>query len=258
MKKGKLLIFSMIMSMACAVTSVDQSVVYAASDTQASTYGFDVDLDYYKTTVWYNTITTNVKLDGNIIGVCKTNIGMTRAKQKATGGYKMDHVFVRCTMKGKNPKTNYAGYAEHLTIQSTLPSGTELMSYSPEQEATSVSYDIGVDASSDRSVGVSASTTFTKNALEINSYSDTDARLFKACYDYKHSVFRPNWSLDKYSYNESKQRAHWVIKTSKSKYATKMIVKPKFERYTSAPSYWASPYSSYSTVNQTITFTTPY
>ena len=258
MSKEKIKFLLMIMLMLCTVIVANPSVVLAASDTQASTYGFDVDLDYYKTTVWYNTVTTNVKLDGNIIGVCKTNIGMTRAKQKATGGYKMDHVFVRCIMKGKNPKTNYAGYAEHLTIQSTLPSKTELMAYSPEQIATKVSYDIGINASSDKSVGISASTTFTKNALEINSYSDTDSGYFKACYDYQHAVLRPNWSLNKYSYNESKQRAHWVIKTSNSKYSTKIVVKPKFQWWSATPGYWASQYSRYSIVNQKLTLTTPY
>lgn len=91
----------------------------------------------------------------------------------------MDQVMVRCAMKGKKPKSFYAGYSEHLTIQSKLPSRTTLMAYSPTQLATSTSYDVGVEASSNKTVGISASTTITKKALEINSYSDVSARLFK-------------------------------------------------------------------------------
>lgn len=230
----------------------------AATHSESMYYGFEVDLDTYYTPVWYNSVTTSCKRDGYVIGTCTTDIGVTRAKQKATGGYSMDQVMVRCAMKGKNPKSRYYGYSEHLTIQSQLPSGMSLMAYSPTQLATSTSYDVGLEASSDKTVGISASTTITKNALEINSYSDINARLFKSCYDYQHSILRPNWKLDKYSYNESFQRAHFVIKTKSTKYSMQIVVKPKFERYDRAPSYWANPYGLYTTVTHTISLTAPY
>ena len=242
----------------CFVTSVSTLPVSAANHTESAYYGYEVDLDTYKTPVWYNAITTNCYKDGYLIGTCTTNLGVTRANQKASGGYYMDQVMVRCLMKGKNPTSGYAGYSEHLTIQSTLPSKTSLMAYSPTQLATSTTYNVGFEASSDKTVGISASTDITKNALEINSYSDTNARLFKSCYDYQHSILRPNWKLDKYSYNESIQRAHYVIKTTSSKYSTAIVVIPKFQRYDAVPSYWANAYSSYITVTHTITLTTPY
>lgn len=132
------------------------------------------------------------------------------------------------------------------------------MAYSPFQKASKVDYNIGISAQSDKTVGISANTTFTKNALEINSFTDTSARLFKAEYDYQHSILRPNWKLHKYSYNESIQRAHYVIKTGESRYSTTIVVKPKFERWTSEPGYWASSYDEYSQVNHYISLTTPY
>lgn len=242
----------------CFVTSVSMLPVSAVNHTESTYYGYEVDLDTYKTPAWYNAITTNCYRDGYLIGTCTTSIGVTRAKQKASGGYYMDQVMVRCLMKGKNPTKKYAGYSEHLTIQSTLPSRTSLMAYSPTQLATATTYNVGFQASSDKTVGISASTDITKKALEINSYSDTNARLFKSCYDYQHSILRPNWKLDKYSYNESVQRAHYVIKTKSSKYSTSIVVKPKFQRYDAVPGYWANPYDSYTIVTHTIKLTTPY
>ncbi len=244
--------------MICFVTSVGILPTSAASHTESAYYGYEVDLGTYKDPVWYNAVTTNCYMDGYLIGTCTTNIGVTRAKQKASGGYYMDQVMVRCLMKGKNPKKGYAGYSEHLTIQSTLPSKTSLMAYSPTQLADKVSYNVGFQASSDKTVGISASTEITKNALEINSYSDTDARLFKSCFDYQHAILRPNWKLNKYSYNESIQRTHYVIKTKSNKYSTKIIVKPKFQFWDAVPGYWATQYEFYTTVTHTLTLTTPY
>lgn len=172
----------------CVAGLVNEISAYEAYDQEAYMYGFEVDSTQYEDTVWHNTVTTNVRIDGNIVGVCTTNIGMTRAKTRTSSGHYMDQVLVRCLMKGKHPKEDYVGYAEHLTVQSTLPAGTELMAYSPEQLADSISYTVGGNIGSDKKWGVSGSVTITKDALEINSYSDTDARLYKACYDYKGKV----------------------------------------------------------------------
>ncbi len=220
-------------------------------------YGFAVDLNTYKDPVWYNAVVSNCYRDSSLIGVCTTNIGVTRAKSKASGKY-MDQVMIRNIMKGRNPKKGWAGYSEQLTVQSTLPSGTALMAYSPTQLASSISYDVGVSASNDKTAGISASTTITKNALEIKSYSDTAARLFKVCYDYQHSIFRPAWRIHEYSYNESVQTSHYVIQTAASKYFTKIVVIPQFQLWSAEPGYWANQYNWYSTLTHTISFTTPY
>lgn len=232
---------------------------YARNDIEASTYGFVVDNDDYYKTVWYNTITTKVEFDGHIIGTCTTNIGATRAKSKTSGNKYLDQIMILCAMKGKHPATNYAGYSEHLTIESKIPYGMELAAYSPESEVKMQSYDIGLDVSTDKTVGISASTTVTKKALEINCYSDKNSRLFKECYDYIHSDLRWNWDVySTYAYRESLQRAHYTIKTSNSKYNTYIVVKPKFQRWDDEPGYWANQYNHYSTVEHTIYFTTPY
>lgn len=230
----------------------------AANHTESGYYGFNVDLSNYYTPVWYNSVTSNCYMKGNLIGSCTTEIGVTRAKNRATGGYNMDQVMVRCLMKGKKAKRNYVGYSEHLTIESKLPSAASLMAYSPTQLAGSVKYNVGVNASSDGTVGISASTEITKDALEINSCSDTSAKLFKTCYDYQHSFWRWNWKLDRYSYNESIQRAHYVIKTKGNNYTTSIKITPKFERWDDTPRYWASGYGTYTSMTHILTLRTPY
>lgn len=257
MKEVKKILIMFLLSI--LLLGLDSQNVSAKMDTEASTYGFKVNNDEYYKTNWYNTVTTKVKMDGYIIGTCTTNIGTTRARDKASGGYRLDQIMIKSSMKGKYPAKLFVGYSEHLTLQSKLPSGTELVAYSPESIAGMRSYDIGLSASSDKTVGLSASTTVTKKALEINCYSDVNERLFKECYDYIHSILRFNWDVfNKYAYRESIQRAHYVVKTKKSKYDLKLVVKAKFQRWDDEPGYWADQYGQYSTKESSITFTTPY
>lgn len=228
----------------------------AASDAESLGYGFSVDRDTYKKALWYNTVTTKCYLDGYVIGICTTNIGMTRAKECTSDGKYMDQVMVRCTMAGRKPVVKYCGYSEHLTIQSKLPKNTSLMSYSPTELATSTSYTVGMDAGTG-GVGVSASAVITKNALVINSYSDTSSGLFKACYDYQHNP-RWGWSINNYSYRESIQYANYVIKTSNNaRYWTSLTIKSKFERWNNTPCYGAYGYGEYAYVEQPIAVFAP-
>lgn len=246
--------------MSVSIMAVD---VNAAVDTEADVHGFNVDSGVYKKSVWYNTVTTNVKTDGHIIGVCTTKIGMTRTKNKVSNSKYIDQFFVKCTMKGRNPKSGKAGYSEDLTISSTLPSSASLIAYSPESQAGMKSYQIGVNAGYESggkfSAGISGSTNVTKKALEINNYSDTAARLVKINYDYENNWWIPSGynTYGKYSYDESTQRMHFAAQTSKSNYAMSLLVQPKFEEM-SGVGYWSFAYSKYSIVYQTITFTTPY
>lgn len=234
--------------------STFSNVTYAANDTEAAAYGFKVDTQQYKDTVWYNTITTNVKSGGDIIGVCTTSIGMTRTEKSVSGGKYLDQVFVKTTMKGKKPKSNKAGYSEHLTISSKLPSSASLVAYSPESKAGMKSYNIGVDVD-----GISGSTTVTKKALEINNYSDTSARLAKICYDYENNWCLPSGynTYGKYAYNESIQRMHFSMKTSNSRYNMALKVKPKFEEM-DGTGYWTFTRNKFFSVDLTINFKTPY
>lgn len=255
LRKSAIFLIAVIM----VVAGIDNGKVYAGTDVESSAYGFSIDNDYYKKTCWYNVVTSNVKYNGNIIGTNTTYIGMTRSKSSVSGGYYLDQVMVKCVMKGKNPKSSYCGYAEHLTVESKFPSGMYLVAYSPESEAGMRTYQIGATAKSDKTIAISASTSVTKNALEINNYCDTSARKFMICYDYIHHTFRWNWdTYAKYAYNESIQRAHYTIKTKKSKYAMKLVVTSKFERWSDKPSFWANGYGRYGELEQTITFTTPY
>lgn len=231
--------------------------VNAESDVGASAYGFEVNSNLYKKSKWYNTITTNVRSEGYIIGVCTTKIGMTRAKNKVSGKY-LDQFFVKCTMKGRCPLSKKAGYSEDLMISSTLPSTASLVGYSPESQAGMSQYQVGASVSSS-SVGISGSTTVTKKALEIYNLSDTAARLVKVDYDYENNWWVPQGynTYGKYSYNESVQRMNFAAETNKSKYKMSLLVQPKFEEMRGT-GYWTFSKNKYYKVNQTITFTTLY
>lgn len=229
------------------------TTAYAANDPTAAVYGFTVDTSQYKNTVWYNTVTTNVKSGGDIIGVSTTKIGMTRLKTKSGGKY-LDQVFVKCTMKGKQPKHNKAGYSESLTIRSQLPTHAELAGYSPEPKSGMSSYSIGVGSS-----GISGSTTVTKNALEINNRSNTATGYVNICYDYDNNWWLP-WNYNtygKYAYNESIQRMQYAIETTSSKYKLSLVVTPEFEEK-DGTDWLALTNNKFGSVKQTINFTTPY
>ncbi len=175
-----------------------------------------------------------------------------------SGDQYIDQFFVKCTMKGKQPKSNKAGYSEHLTISSTLPSTASLEAYSPESQAGMKSYQIGASASSS-SVGISGSTTVSKKALKINNYSDTSARLAKVGYDYENNWFlRSGYeTYGLYAYNESIQRMNFAAKTNQSRYRMSLLVEPKFEEM-NGTGRWTVTRKNYYTLCQPINFTTEY
>ncbi len=246
---------------AVTIATCNVANVSAANDVGASIYGFNVDNSQYNSTKWYNTVITNVKADGHIIGVCTTTIGNTRAKTKVSGQY-IDQIFVKCTMKGRNPVSGKAGYSEHLTIQSNMPNGGALAAYSPESQAGMKSYQIGANAGASKSgvsAGISGSTTVTKKALTINNYCDTAAGVAKICYDYENNwnIFSGYETYGKYSYNESIQRMNYAIKTGKSRYYTAIYVTPKFELM-DGTGYWTWTKKKWYSTVKPISFQTSY
>ncbi len=254
-------IISAIMAIVLLACFNIETPVLADDGTETTAYGFSINTQYYEKPVWYTTITSNCRYAGGIVGVCTTKIGVTRSKTKTTDGSYMDHFLVRCTMKGRTinagTSTEFAGYSESLIIQSELLcEEDELMSYSPTQIATEKTYNVGLSASTDKTIGISASGEFTKKALEINNFSDTDKRLFKAGYDYQHSFF--SWKLNRYSYNESQQYAHFVVKTNQSKYKANVDSIAKFQLWDSAPGFLVPEYDQYTSFKQSIGFKTPY
>ena len=259
MKKKMCYLCALLMVIAVFVCeSFSPATVNAASDTEASTYGFTVDSSKYKTSVWYNSITIKCKYDGHVVGVCTTKIGMTRATSKTSDSKYLDQVLIRNAMKGKNPVSNYAGYSEYLTVYNKIPSGMSLAAYSPESQSGMKSYTIGVEASTDKTAGISASTTVSKKALSIENMCDTSSRLFKIGYDYENNWFLPSGydTYGKYSYNESFQRCHYTIKTAKSAYKLVIKVTPKFE-VMNGTGYWTISKGAYCSNEMSIELTTP-
>ncbi len=241
--------------MLCVILDSNAAIIgYAANDTESATYGFYYSTDDYKTSTWYNTVTIYCKRDGNTIGVCTVNIGTTRSKKTVSGGKYLEQIMIKCTMRGKNTKTGYAGFSEHLKVKSTLPSGMQLAAYSPETQAGMSSYTLGGSFGIEE-WAVSASTTVNKNALNITNYSDESDRFFCVCYDYEN-----NWragstseynTYGKYAYAASVQRCNYTFKPNSYVYGTCITVTPKFE-WMSGTGINATQYKGYASVNKDI------
>lgn len=236
------------LAMVCVLSSTSAIKASALLHTESLSYGFDVDLDNFKPVDWSNYKNTYVWFEGRKIGVCRTNIGLTRAKTKSYDNKYMDLFLIQCSMQGmlaeNVPKWNdtdngkRCGYSEYLDIYSRLPSTSTLKKYSPEQMATSNSYDIGIGYE-----GLSASVSFTKDALSIDTLVDKSKRWFELGYDYDHnhiSLFG-RWKFNKYSYYESVQRACFFSHTNSSRYNTWIDVEPKFEIWNEIPCSNANP-----------------
>jgi len=233
-------------------------------DTGAIGVGYYVDLDAYKPVLWYNRVTTNVYYSGTLVGTSQIDIGVCRAKS-TSGGYYIDSVLTRTSMKGKGSNSKY-GYSDFLRIAAPLNPGQILWAHSPKAVASSTSYTIGMNLGGSVdggkpgfSGGISASHTFTKNALSISDLSDPSSRLFNLKFSYGHAFWRWDWdTLDSYAYNYSEQLACYEIKTTSSRYSCKLVQDVKFKIYNAVPGYWANPTGGTSEVICTINFTSAY
>lgn len=239
------------------MVSITSDVVYGANDYTALQKDFYVDLSTNKKVKWYETITTNVKINGKIVGVVSTNIGTTRTKKEYSGFY-YDTLLIENIVKGKKGSALNYGYCENLKVYTTAPSGSKLWSHSPVNKATSTSYNIGVGINSDGEKSISGSKNFTKNALEINDLSDTSSNYFCAEYDYLQHSFRWDWKLSKYSYYESTQISAYTLRTKKSKYDNEINIYAKFESWDSEPGFWAGAWKRYGSSTTTIEFVNQY
>lgn len=136
----------------------------------------------------------------------------------------------------------------------------------PENVAGSTNYTIGMNlcgnigtSNSNISAGISASQTFTQNALTINDCSDYSCNKFDVKFQYASSFWR--WDTEtfgKYAYQNSKQKAAYEIKTNTSKYSCKLIQKSSYKIWDSEPNYWASELGDTVSLTYTIYFTSPY
>ena len=208
--------------------------VEAKTDAESAMYGFDVDDEIYKDVKWYDLGHMSVKYNGYVIGYCTISIGMTRAIDKTTDGSFMDHVLVKCTMKGKKVTPVTVGYSESLTVESTSQGNCKLMSVEPRTQTSGTSYSIGVAAGSD-GIGISADVSFDRSDLNIRNKSDTSVSKVKILYDYIHPLIR--FANKSYFYDESIQKAHWVNKTKNSKYVNNFKITAKFEIFSGEPNF---------------------
>ena len=206
--------------------------VEAKTDAESAMYGFDVDDEIYKDVKWYDFGEMWVYYKGKVIGYCDISIGMTRAKEKASDGKYMDHIFVRCLMKGLKVNSDAYGMSESLRVQSNLDTSTKLMYHAPKTQSSGSSYTIGGHGGY-LEAGISADVSFPRNDLEIDNKSDSVASKVHILFDYKQplTIFENKM----YFYNESEQKAHWIYKTENSDYCHVIKITAKFSRLSGDP-----------------------
>lgn len=229
--------------------------VEAKPDAESEMYGFEVDDEIYKDVKWYDIGRMSVKTNGYVVGYCTISIGMTRAKSKATDGSYIDHVLVKCAMKGNKAKTFVVGYSESLKIEATPYSGCKLMSVEPRTQTSGTSYSIGVGAGTD-GIGISADVSFDRTDLNVRNKSEISVPKVEILYDYIHPLIR--FADKSYFYDESIQKAHWINKTRNSAYTTTIKVTAKFELFNAEPSFMATAQMIYASKSKNISIKTPY
>lgn len=236
----------------------------AANDPESSIHGFSVDNGAY-TVNWDSRRTLNVYQSGAVKGTITTYVGVAHSNFVLSNGKHVSTIMIRSIVTPKkytytekvlwwtNTITEY-GTADELKYTMNFGS-TELMDVDPKNQPTSNTYSIGVNAGLSAStsnggtyggsLGISASQTFTADALKIYNLSDTSANIASTSYQYQNSVWRWNWERDSYNFYESEQKAAYAVATTSRRYVT-LIIYASFNSADATPSYWQNNLTKYS------------
>lgn len=230
--------------------------VFAASHPESGLHGFTVDSDSYDI-AWDSRRTLNVYQNGSVKGTVTTYVGVAHSKYVISSGKRISTVMVRSII---NPKkytytkqvlwwtetvTEY-GAVDQISYEMDFDT-TELIDVSPKNTPTSNTYSIGVNAGISAStsnggtfggsLGISASQTFTADALKIINRSDTSSNLAKTSFEYQDSIYRWNWERDSYNFYESEQKAAYSVGVTTRKYYY-LIIFAEFNSKDTTPCYF--------------------
>lgn len=214
-------------SVAKNVFAADQQLnsdIQLYSDAESSIYGFNVDDNNFSVKWTRNNYSVNY--NGAYCGDITLYLGGVSMKDKLSNGNYGYGVLIYAIITPRafdltyESKTHtYRGRSRYFNISTSLSSSQNLLSSSPENVAGSSSYSVGISAgggSSGIEGAISASTSITKNALEIFNYSNTVEGKVDIRYQYNRHIWPWEWERTKYCWNESVQRASFFFSSPTS------------------------------------------
>ena len=210
----------------------------AANDPTCAAYGFSVDTSVYNQSGCTSYLKQNVYLNSNIIGTSNTIMLFTSQKSKI--GSQWMNVAMYYTLmtptssfSGKNvfgQNITGNGRSDILEISTTLPLSSQSYRVSyPENVAGSSTYTLGASAGAS-GLNVTASTTITKNRLEVTNKSNVNQRKYQVLYDYKSATLGTD-STNSYLKNQTTQRGTFYYLTSGSPFNFPLTVKAQFGHF---------------------------
>lgn len=240
MKKAKkILALLMVVVSLMAITVIPAS---AANEPTCATYGFSVDTSVYNKIGWTSYLKQNVYLGSTVIGT--SNTIMLFATQKSKVGSEWMNVAMYYTMMTPTSSFSFknifgkyvtgTGRSDILEISTTLPLSSQSYRASyPENVAGSKTYTLGASAgasSSGVSANVTASTSITKNRLEVTNKSNVNQRKYQVLYNYKSAAVGTD-STNSYLKTQSTQRGTFYYQTSGSSFNFPLTVKAQFGHF---------------------------
>lgn len=215
--------------------------VSATNNATCATYGFAVDTAHYPQIGLSSYLTNYVYYDSTLLGTSNTIVIFSTQKGQIGSRYMNVAMYYTImspkSFKAKNQlgiTTSYTGKSELLDISTTLPKSVQSYQISyPENVAGATSYNLGGSAnfsSKGVTAGITASTTITKNRLEITNKSDVDSKKYRVVYDYKTALVGTD-SSNSYLKNQTTQRGTFYYLTDGNSFKFPVTIKTSFGYY---------------------------
>jgi hypothetical protein len=234
----------------------NSTLTFAATHPESSIHGFTVDDSAYNIS-WDARRTQNAYQNGAIKGTVTTYVGVARSKFYLSNNKQVSTVMIRSIVTPKkytyeqkvlwwtNTITEY-GMVRELKYSMNFDT-FELLDVSPKNAPTSNNYTIGINAglsattanggSFGGSLGISASQTFTANALNVVNLSDTSNNFASTSYRYQISIWRADWQRNSYAFYESEQKAAYAIASNSRAYRY-LYIYATFDSADAEPNWW--------------------
>jgi len=188
---------------------------------ESTTHGFNVEAENYNI-YWYKKVELEVYEHGVEKGVVTFYIGTATSKAKLSNGKTTTTIMIRAIVTPKkytynkkflwwDQKITEYGIIDELKVYAQFYD-TDLLDVTPKNNPTSNSYTVGISGDSD-GFGISASRTFTQDALTITNLSRTSDNYAGTRFKYNQSSFRGDWQKNSYAFYESEQAMAYTLET---------------------------------------------
>lgn len=201
-------------------------------DGESLLYGFTIDNSIFN--IKWSKRTVNVSYNSVYCGTLVMYTGGVKMINKLSSGKYAYGVLMYAVMSPQEFKigsSTYRGRSRYLAISSSTTSTQSLISTQPSNVSGSSSYSIGVSlqaGTSGVSGSISATTSITKNALDVTNSSNTSTGKVNIKYQYNRHLWPWDWTRTKYCWYESYQRASFFFSSSSTVYSKSITIKPTF------------------------------